>query len=333
MKEQLISVIVIAYNIEKLLPRCMDSVLAQTYPNLEIILIDDGSTDSTGAICDNYGKEHEKVTVIHRQNGGISAARNSGLAIAKGDFIGYVDGDDYIEPTMYETMYKACMEHDAKVAVCTYREEGEGATPCNPTGNIIPLTREEALEWYVNGHEKYRLYNSVWSKLFSREVVGGVLFPEGRNSEDIMYTTRALAKADKSVFVDEALYHYIVSRQDSVMNQRLAERRFGDEIPFWREQEQHLSGLGMQEFADKSAYRFYRKMLFYYIDFCDRKMFDSAAKLAGMLRSEKERIREVYGRDFVATGDKVRMKVFLTWPKGYYHIVRLYEKLVIPLRQ
>ena len=100
-REKLVSVIVAAYNIEGYLNRCMDSLLAQTYPALEIILVDDGSTDGTPAVCDQYGKEYENVKVIHRRNGGLSAARNSGLDVATGDFIGYVDGDDWVEPHMY----------------------------------------------------------------------------------------------------------------------------------------------------------------------------------------------------------------------------------------
>lgn len=333
MKELLISVIITAYNIEQYLPRCMESILAQTWKNLEIILVDDGSTDGTPQICDAYAAKSDKVKVIHRENGGPSAARNTGVASAKGDYIGYVDGDDWIEPFMYEEMLKACLETEADIAICAYREVGEGCIESRPTGNVISLDREEVLEWYISGHEQYHIYHSVWSKLFKREVITGIVFPEGRKSEDIMYTTWALTKAEKCVFLDTAYYNYMTDRESSIMNSRLHERRFEDEIPFWKEQEAHLKSLNMQEFAQKSAYQFYRKMLFYYVDFCRRKMKDSQKKLINLLKAEKSQIREIYQQDFVAMGDKVRMQVFLMWPKGYYYIVQLYERFIIPLRQ
>ena len=107
MKQCLISVIVTAYNIEKYIARCMDSLLAQTWTNMEIILVDDGSDDGTGEVCDRYAREYSHVQVIRQKNAGPSAARNAGVSLAKGDFIGYVDGDDWVEPSMYEKMLKA----------------------------------------------------------------------------------------------------------------------------------------------------------------------------------------------------------------------------------
>ena len=115
----LISVVVTAYNIEKYLPRCLDSLIAQTYQKLEIIVVDDGSTDRTGQICDRYAAECSHLSVIHKENGGPSAARNAGVKIAKGDYIGYVDGDDWVEPDMYEEMLRACTDLQVPVAICT----------------------------------------------------------------------------------------------------------------------------------------------------------------------------------------------------------------------
>ena len=143
--EILISVIVTAYNIENYLPRCLDSLLRQSYKSLEIIVVDDGSTDDTPGICDRYAGKHENITAVHRENGGPSAARNAGLKIAKGTYIGYVDGDDWVEPDMYRDMLKACLDKNAEIAICTYRQVGEGAEEIHPTGKVIELTREETL--------------------------------------------------------------------------------------------------------------------------------------------------------------------------------------------
>ena len=233
--EKLISVIVTAYNIQDYLPRCLESLLGQTYERLEIIVVDDGSTDGTAETCDRYARKCEQIKVIHRENGGPSAARNAGLEIAQGEYIGYVDGDDWVEPDMYAEMIKACLDTGAQIAICTYREVGEGAREIQPTGNRIELSREEALEMYICGDEQYHIYHSVWSKLFEKKLIADIRFTEGRKSEDIMYTTWALTKADKCVFLDTPYYNYMVDRQTSIMNSQVHERRFQDEIPFWKE--------------------------------------------------------------------------------------------------
>lgn len=329
----LISVIVTAYNIEKYLPGCLESLVRQTYEPLEIIVVDDGSTDTTPKICDSYGAEYEKIQVIHRENGGPSAARNTGSGVAGGDYIGYVDGDDWIEPDMYEAMLKACLAKEAEIAICTYRQIGEGAAEIHPTGRILELTKEEALEIYISGDKQYHIYHSVWSKLFKKEIIQNIPFREGRKSEDIMYSTMALAAASKCVFLDTPYYNYRMDREGSIMNSYLHERRFQDEIPFWKEQIDYLAHRGLTEFSRKAAYQFYRKMLFYYIDFLDRKMKASARQLSGMLRGEKDSIKDIYSENYVAAGDRIRMKLFLLSPGMYYYTVKLYERIIIPLRQ
>lgn len=327
-----VSVIVTAYNIEAFLPRCVDSLLAQTYQPLEIILVDDGSGDGTPGICDRYGEAYENIKVLHRKNGGPSAARNSGLTLAEGEYIGYVDGDDYVEPEMYQNMIRACMETGAQIAICTYRQIGKGAEEIHPTGKQVEMSGREAMELYISGHDQYHIYPSVWSKLFERELLRDIRFTEGRKSEDIMYTTWALAKAEKCVFLDTPYYNYTVDRKTSIMNSRLHERRFGDEIPFLKEQIGYLYGLGWKELAQKADYQFYRRMLFYYVDFRNRKMRKSAKQLMVQIRAEKAEIRKIYGLDFVRMGDKVRMKLALTAPELYYILVRIYDKTVVPLK-
>lgn len=332
-QNKLLSVIVTAYNIEAYLPRCIESLLAQTYSPIEIILVDDGSEDGTSQICDDYAERNENLYVIHQKNGGPSAARNAGLAVAKGDYIGYVDGDDWTEPGMYEAMLKACVETGAQIAICTYRQVGQGAEEIHPTGNILELDQREALELYISGDPQYHIYHSVWSKLFERNTIRDIRFPEGRKSEDIMYTTWALTRASKCVFLDTPYYNYRMDRSGSIMNTQLHERRFQDEIPFWKEQEEYLRTRGFQDLADKSSYQFYRRMLFYYVDFKDRGMKNSAKELMSLLRSEKQKIETVYKRDYAASGDKARMKLALFWPEAYYWTVKLYDRFIIPLRQ
>lgn len=331
--DKLITVIVTAYNIEKYLPRCVESLLAQTYQKMELILIDDGSDDGTPRLCDGYAQKYDFISVIHRENGGPAAARNTGLEIARGDYIGYVDGDDWVEADMYEKMLDACLDTGAQIAICTYRQVGEGAEEIHPTGSRLELSREETLELYINGDPQYHIYHSVWSKLFERNVIRDIRFPEGRKSEDIMYTTWALTRATKCVFLDTPYYNYMVDRKDSIMNSRLHERRFQDEIPFWKEQADYLRELGMDELGEKASYQFYRRMLFYYIDFRDRGMKGSARELMNLLKKEEKEIKRIYGKAYIARGDKARMKLAMWMPGAYYRIVKIYDKVIIPLRQ
>ena len=115
---ELISVIVPVYNVEEYLPKCIESIINQTYKNLEIILVDDGSTDNSGRICDEYAKKDDRIIVFHKENGGLSDARNCGIDAATGDWVQFVDSDDYIHQTMVEKMYSSCKRNQTKLAVC-----------------------------------------------------------------------------------------------------------------------------------------------------------------------------------------------------------------------
>lgn len=332
-EEKLISVIVTAYNIGEFLPHCLDSLLAQSYPNLEIIVVDDGSKDATGAVCDQYARQHENIKVIHQQNEGPSGARNKGLTIATGDYIGYVDGDDWVEPEMYRAMLEACEEKETDIAICAYRQVGAKEEKEQFSGKEYVLTQEEALEIFICDNQQFHIYPCVWSKLFRREVTEKLVFPAGRKSEDIIYTTKALLNITSCVFLDSPYYNYRVNRKGSIMNELIRERRFHDEIPFWREQIECLKMAGFLELSEKAAYYFYRRLVFYYIDFRDRKMKAAGVEMAELLRGEKEKIEQIYQKGFVASGDRARMKLILFWPEAYYRVVQIYDKYIVPLRQ
>ncbi|MDE7324434.1 MAG: glycosyltransferase [Lachnospiraceae bacterium] len=331
-EKDLISVIVPVYNVEKYLDRCMQSILHQTYQKLEIILVDDGSTDMSAAMCDDYVHQDKRVKVLHKSNGGLSDARNAGLELATGTYIGYVDSDDWIEPDMYEQMYRACVENNARIAVCRYFNEYRDRTEAGGNGGIIPLSRDELLKIYIGGHDSYIIYNSVWSKLFERELVRGMVFPKGRNSEDIMYTTRAFCKADRAVYLDRSFYHYVIDREGSIMNAAGVERIFRDEIPFWREHIACINETVSAQMADFARYHFQRRLLFYYMDAVDTGNRETALRLVSEIKKDRDEMDRVYGSGMVAKGDRMRRKLFMISPPLYAAVVRLYEKIVIPLR-
>lgn len=332
-EEKLLSIIVAVYNIEEYLPRCIESVLAQTYRKLEIILVDDGSTDESGRICDAYAGKDERIRVIHKKNGGLSDARNAGMDIASGEYIGFVDGDDWIEPDMYRAMYESCERECAQIAVCRYKQITKSGVVDASTGNSVSLSRAEALEIYVCGDERYLIYNSVWSKLFAAQLIREMRFPVGKKSEDIMFTTRAFCHMNRLVYLDTAYYNYVLDREGSIMNEKAGERRLKDELPFWREQIAYLRKEGMPKLADKAAYHFYRRLLFYYIDFkMSAETKGYAAEIIRQLREDRTVIGRIYRENYVAAGDRMRMKLALSLPEAYYLAVRLYDRYVIPIR-
>ncbi len=207
-REPLLSVIVPVYNVEAYLNRCVDSILAQTYRNLEIILVDDGTKDHSDEICDVYAAMDSRVRVIHKENGGLSSARNAGLDIARGEYIGFVDSDDWIEPEMYAHMVACLLKYGAKVA-CAGRYDVYSATGERKKG-LCP-EREEL----VNAEEmvaKIFLWDNcdsaAWDKLYHRSLFEDIRYPLGKICEDVPTTYRLILKAGKAVLCDRPFYNY-----------------------------------------------------------------------------------------------------------------------------
>ena len=150
MNNPLISIIVPIYNVEVYIRNCVDSILGQSYENIEIILVDDGSPDNCGDICDEYGSKDKRIKVIHKKNGGLSSARNAGIDIATGDYLGFIDSDDWIESDMYESLYTALTSHKADISVCgRYIVEGSRITTISDSEKAEVFTRSEALSELV----------------------------------------------------------------------------------------------------------------------------------------------------------------------------------------
>ena len=204
----LISVIVPVYNVEKLLPRCVDSILAQTHQNLEIILVDDGTKDRGGLICDEYAAKDPRIKVIHKENGGLSSARNAGLDIAKGTYIGFVDSDDWIEPKMYETMLELAVRHEAKL-VCAGRYDVSEGTGERKKG-LCPEREEVVFGKELAGRifQWQGLDSAAWDKLYHRSLWQTRRYPLGRVNEDLPVTYRIAMEAGKAVLCPQPFYNY-----------------------------------------------------------------------------------------------------------------------------
>ena len=210
-----LSVIVPIYKVEPYLRRCIDSICCQTLPEIEIILVDDGSPDNCGKICDEYAAHDPRIRVIHKENGGLSSARNAGIAIAQADIIGFVDSDDWIEPDMFSMLYQNLIKEDADIAVCGYYAHKCGQIQVKGNAEHFSQANGEAIQ------SIYQLSGSglvVWNKLFRKHLFDDIRFPEGRIFEDVFVTVRLIDTAKKVVFDLQPKYHYMI-RNDSLSKQ------------------------------------------------------------------------------------------------------------------
>lgn len=206
--EDLISVIVPVYKAEPFLRRCVDSILKQSYTNLEIILVDDGSPDGCGGICDTYVAQDSRVRVIHQENRGVSAARNAGIDVARGQYFGFVDSDDWIEPTMYAELYQAIRDSNADLSVCDFgwiSEDGE-ALEKQPNLRRETVGREEVLRRYAGGDGRLVV---PWNKLYKRSLFDEIRYPPGKLHEDEFVTHKLLDRCSLVSIIPGRLYNHI----------------------------------------------------------------------------------------------------------------------------
>ena len=235
----LVSIIIPVYNVEKYLDKCITSVVNQTYQKLEIILIDDGSPDNCPALCDQWQAKDNRIKVIHQQNGGLSVARNEGLKLATGEFIGFVDSDDWIESEMYETLLTVLLETDADIAVCKFQSETERSkvTRIKQSSSVRKqYSSEEALSMLLQGH----IASAVWNKIYRRGILSNISFPNSKICEDHLWTPMVIGNARLIVCVNHSFYHYI-QRPDSLFrNAKLAVKRGLDRIELSKQRTNYI---------------------------------------------------------------------------------------------
>lgn len=216
LQQDLISVIVPIYKVEKYLERCINSILNQTYNNLEIILVDDGSPDNCGKICDFYQKKDPRIKVIHKLNGGLSDARNAGLNIASGQYLGFIDSDDYIAPDMYEYLYYLIKNTNADIGICNACIVSDFELP-RYTDDNNPIVLHGNQIMYSMICDKLFTVNT-WNKLYKSSLFDKIKFPVGRLYEDLATTYKLLDRAD-TVVVSKAKKYAYVQRNGSIMRQ------------------------------------------------------------------------------------------------------------------
>lgn len=320
MRTPLISVIIPVYNVEKYLRRCLDSVIAQTYQNLEIICVDDGSVDESGKICDQYAVRDARIKVIHQENQGLSAARNKGLDAAEGEYIAFVDSDDYILEDMYKKMLDMLLNYNVDLCVCQWQYEFSDGRQVVKKKNIDPTIygRKTSLEFarflYRSNYEN-GVVVAAWNKLYRRALLDTIHF-EGRIHEDDAFNGRIMAK-NISVYVMEEQFYVYAQNGDSLTNKPFSANKFFFLDVLAERRELFKS----DAFIRQETELLYCNM---YIEYCLR------ARKDGVAVSHPERYRQIFRKMFSSLRRegkanikfRLRMMLFSFSPSLYRFITK-----------
>ena len=228
-----ISVIIPVYNVEDYLDRSIESVVNQTYENLEIILVDDGSPDNSPKMCDEWAKKDKRIKVIHKENGGVSSARNLGMEKASGKYVAFVDSDDILDKEMYQKLYDSIKNNNSDVAMCKYAftyEDNDDIIPVNEF-NLNKLTEEKIFPYLIGPAgsliegkiESPSIMGSIWRALYKKDIIKDLKFENLKMCEDLVFIADLFKKSPKISIVDEFLYNYL-QRNTSAAHKNVIER-------------------------------------------------------------------------------------------------------------
>lgn len=322
----LITVIIPVYKVEKHLPKCLESVINQTHGNLEIILVDDGSPDHCGKICDEYAERDKRIRVIHKKNEGVSAARNDGLAAATGAFIGFVDSDDYIQRDMYEVLYQSIIQNDADVSMCScriVRGEKEEELLFGWEDNALfdrEAIQNELMPKYVFRDERNKLIMpSIWRCLFKKDLMSekGIAFKTGLiYGEDLVFMLACLAASSRVVTTNRMLYNYNLTNES--ITQKYVKNLFAN----YQEVMQMVKKIFM---ADENGKKYEKQFLIYETgvlldclsNVCRKR--DVGVSLPAKVKEGKEIVKATGLREKLKRLDKSEVKLFKK--KGVFLIV------------
>ncbi|MGN1123078.1 MAG: glycosyltransferase family 2 protein [Eubacterium sp.] len=205
-----VSVIVPVYKVEQYLNRCIESLVNQTYKNLEIILVDDGSPDNCPQMCDEWAKKDSRIIVIHQENSGVAVARNKALDICTGDYIGFVDSDDFADADMFEILVGNLEENDADISRCTYKKIIDNSENAEYIKNDKTVSVKSGIEYLIDMFNDNTLNSPCWNKLYTKKIIGDTRFLKGyKIGEDNYFNYQVIKKAEKVVLVNQSLYNYL----------------------------------------------------------------------------------------------------------------------------
>ena len=312
-EKHLISIIVPVYKVEAYLNRCIKSIIDQTYRNLDIIVVDDGSPDQCPGMCDEWAGRDSRIRVIHKENGGLSDARNAGIEIAKGKYLCFVDSDDWILPTYIETLYGMIQRYHVRLSVVGIMvDNGTGTVQWNDDTKEDVISSDEALRRIYTG-EGYRNYIVAWNKMYHRELFCERRYPVGKLHEDSFITHELLYEAD-SIAVSNAQLYVYTDTSESITRSPYTLRRL-DEVEGFAARNHFLKDHGKWALWKISLYWYLRLVRDHYCKV--KKYYPEQRKIQKNLLKEFRDAYSVIKRD-LKVKDKIVGRVFVCCPFVYY---------------
>lgn len=327
MKKEWISVVVPVYNVKKYLDKCIESILRQTYARLEIILVDDGSTDGSGEICDKFAAKDQRIRVLHQENAGRSGARNRGLKEASGTYLMFVDGDDWIDEICLERAYDAVKKYQAQMAVFRGRDIYYDHIEDGSTAEEFFFRGDEPLQFYVEGRDGFQSRTAVWGKLYQKELLNDIRFVENKYYEDVMFMTKVYARCISCVYLNQAYYNYNIDTEGSITAVGVNELTFRDEIPIWYEKEEFIRNLGKPDLAERYSFAKFKRLLQYYCDCVDAGEREYAGRIARIINQDKADLKQLLNREYVSKYYRLCFGLFLLQPRCAYWFIQLMKKI------
>ena len=326
MEKGLISIIVPIYNVEKYLKQCLYSVCNQSYKNLEIILVDDGSPDNCGRICDNYAKSDDRIKVIHKENGGLSSARNAGLDVAKGEYISFIDSDDYIALNFIEKLYTLCIKNNADISECEFvKFENEINVEKSNVNNYI-YTPKEILEQMYS--EKYLKTVVVWNKLYKKYIYNDLRFPLGKINEDEFCTYKAIYNCKTKIAVTEEPLYYYRYNKESIMGRKFNLKRL-DVLEALDERKEFYKNNNEAELYVKTLKK-YSEVIRNFYGLTKENIDESKEILNKLHQDAKDNYKELKKYKNIEMGCKLKNLVFIICPNVYLWLknIKIFRKIV-----
>ncbi len=327
----MISVIVPVYNVENYLERCIRSIINQTFKDMEIFLIDDGSTDKSGDICDYYSKVDPRINIIHKKNEGLAATRNLGIEISKGEYLIFIDSDDFINKDMIMCLYKKSKKYNADIVSCQYRKVLENEIideNQSIESNDRLFTNIEAIEEYLeNKNECEKIFHTViWNKLYNKRIFKNIRFPSGKLYEDGYVTYKLLYLANKVVSIDE-VYYYYYHRLGSIMNRGFTEKELLS-YDDWKEIFHFIqSKEDIRKLEGKAAENYINKHIKLYVDIYDKNS-EIAIKYKRLIKKDLKKDFKKLIRTDIGILNKIRLISF----NVNVYLYKIIQKNLIVLR-
>ncbi len=308
MDKLLISIIVPVYKTEQYLDRCVESIVSQTYKNLEIILVDDDSPDNCPQMCDAWAEKDNRIKVLHIENKGVANARNQGLDVATGDFIGFVDSDDYIEPDMFETLLNNLTDNNADISLCGYQINEEE----NAVANLRMVTPLDAMKLICMGDYKYGV---LWNKLYKKDVIKHIKMPDFVCCEDLIFNYYVFKNAQSIVECDSKLYHYF-QNEDSIVHSNFGINSFdavkSKELMLSNEKNTELEKYAVRGLIS-SSFVFLSQVVQY------NKCTEKYDYLRNYIKKYKS---EILSSDLYSKSEKIKAVILILCPKLYNFMIK-----------